>query len=124
MVHSSCPFSLFVGLYKVIDPEAFLFTLKNLHNIPPTRYPCYSGNRTILFSAIKGPIISTCNRSDLHSFFCNDRFNETKACWSYVEKWDSNFIPPNIGSSIFFNTDKAENVNAFSMSEMEVFAKI
>ncbi|KAK8790061.1 hypothetical protein WA158_006841 [Blastocystis sp. Blastoise] len=109
--------------YKSVDPDSFIFTLKNPYNLPPSHYLCSGGARVLHHSVNRGPVLGGCYKTDNYSFYIGDSSNADKTCWIFIDRYDSFDIPSTIGSSLFVNTEKNYLPNPFSVKEIEVFGR-
>ena len=104
------------------DSQAFIFTLKNPHNVPPTRFMKRQASKyAIRCNNFEGPEffdgkysgcdISISHTSNVHdSYITNDG---TKAFGCH----------PVLKASLFVNTNGPNSQNNFKVSEYEVFAQ-
>lgn len=107
---------LYLDDYKE-DSSAFIFTLKNPHGIPPTRYNQHKGNETAI----------TCNLSQGPQFGLDDisignYCNQENSC-SIAN--DGKYLGYECDSdhkkSLFVNTNKPERDNLFAVLDYEVY---
>ncbi|KAK8812291.1 hypothetical protein WA158_007542 [Blastocystis sp. Blastoise] len=108
------------GDYKTIqDEDAFVFTLQNPHNVPPTCYHYIGQLDSLAYDPHWGPIFSSCfcicdqcnqyNKSSID----NDSMNiHTNYEWDNIYK-----------SSLFVDTNDKTKDNFFFVDEYEIFVK-
>lgn len=103
------------------DPEAFIFTLKNPHNIPPTRYNRREGSKYAIDCNLDtGPVFrdGTFPGSDIH--IC-DNCDSPMSCSTENDGTRGYECDPTFKKSLFVNSSGAEEINMFSVFEYEVY---
>ena len=106
--YSSIPWSYERG--DKTDKECFLFTLTNIYNTEPTKFP-YEKNRSVFHSSEHGPIFGS--GSDL-GFGKN--FLSNNNCWSNFPNSYKDILGK--GKSIFTGEN---NTSYFILKELEIF---
>lgn len=103
----------FLGVYKD-DPEAFIFTLKNPHDIPPTRYM----KRKESDCAIG--CISDVGFSFGRDLLVTGKFCGTACGIGNDGQWGYD-CDPTYKCSLFVNTNAPDEINLYSILDYEVF---
>ena len=99
------------------DSIAFIFTLKNPHGVPPTRFL----KRRESYQAIScdpeyGPVFGT-------DIYINNHCNIRDSC-SIANSGDGGYrCHPKYGMSLFVNTDYSDVLNYFTVLDYEVFCR-
>ncbi|KAK8807081.1 hypothetical protein WA158_003840 [Blastocystis sp. Blastoise] len=105
--------------YFIRDPQAFLFTLNNPHDVPPTQFK-YHGrfDKPLKYDRFAGPcfhggiyILDECNQ-DNFSFIECDKLDMT-----YEQH-------PEYGVSIFVDTAQDQKDNFFKVDELEIYTRV
>ena len=100
------------GGYKNV-PECFIFTLKNIYNIQPTKFPSNNSGCNVYHGIIYGPLFG--NECD---FYIYSTFGKERNSDSYFPKSYQDVLGK--GKSIFTG-DSNNNNTRFYIKEMEVF---
>ena len=103
------------------DKEAFLFTLRNPHNVYPSRYENKKeANYVIRCKPNYGPAFRDGEKKG--SDICiGDHCNKEKSCWIDNDGTRGYECHPHYKSSLYVNTSGPEERNYFSASDYEVF---
>ena len=113
-------FNSLLGIIKY-DPDAFIFTLKNSHEVEPTQFmkrrDCHY---TIESDVESGPIFrdGTVAGSDI---CIKDHCNEKNSCWIQNDGTRGYECNYNYKSSLFVNTSGVNDKNYFSVLDYEVY---
>ena len=106
--------------YYKIDNSAFIFTLKNPHDIAPTRFM----KKIEAFAPIEsdpnyGPIFG--NQNDGYDILIDNNCNNKNSNYIKNDGKRSYDCHPILKKSFFTNTNSSSNTNSFIVSEYEVF---
>ncbi len=107
------------------DSKSFIFTLKNAHDVEPTRYMKRKGSKYVIkCNSGCGPLFGI-HPDDYDSSYYDisigDNCNEEDSCYihnngEYGYEYDPQYI-----SSLFVNTDGSERENFFRVLDYEVY---
>ena len=107
--------SLFIDESKS-DDKAFIFTLKNPHEVEPTRYrKIKDSDLAILCNSNFGPVFGNCEV--FISTFCIER----DSCWVQNGSCSEYEYHPDYQMSLFVNTNEPTISNAFTVLDYEVY---
>ena len=93
-------------------PKSFLFTLTNIHNTQPTKFPSKNNGKEVYHEPSYGPIFG----EDGHDFYIQSKFTEKSHGYSIFPKSFQDSLGK--GKSIFTSDI---NSDYFSIQEIEVF---
>ncbi|KAK8813268.1 hypothetical protein WA158_002860 [Blastocystis sp. Blastoise] len=104
--------------FGIYDPKAFLFSLQNPYNIPPTLFPTVNNNYLQLeYDINSGPIFSL-------GLYIKDRCNQHNMNFVYVNEKEPIYgYNDTYGASLFVNTGKKKDKNYFKVDEIEVLTR-
>lgn len=104
------------------DKESFLFTLKNPHGVPPTRFKKTKSNTTsIEGNNFFGPLFGA-DRARYDINIC-DCCNKPNGCWIMNDGEHGYECDPTYKCSLFVNTNSVNNMNYCVILEYEVYCK-
>lgn len=100
------------------DDNAFIFTLKNPHHVPPTRYMKRSESPNAIYcNPQTGPIFGDW-------LVCiTDKCNTKNSCWINTNGEGGYDCHQEYRKSLFVNTDKPDSRNCFSVLDYEVYCQ-
>ena len=102
-----------IEVYKE-DKKAFIFTLKNPHGVPPTRFMKKKDKRAIIFIPNYGPYF-------YGNIYISDLCNKENSCRVDVNKNQNYECHPQYKSSLFVNTAGPNDDNYFTVLDYEVY---
>ena len=95
-------------------PDSFLFTLTNIYNIKPTKFPSKNGNREVHHNSNYGPVFGYGRDLGISPDFINS------GCWSDFP----NTYPDLLGKGKSIFTGNLNNNSNFKLNEIEIFRVI
>ncbi|KAK8809648.1 hypothetical protein WA158_000591 [Blastocystis sp. Blastoise] len=112
----------FDGSEKKRDPESFLFTLANPHDIPPTKFPCILTGWSVCHCALNGPVFGLSTVYNGADLCVLDHCNNSKGAWSFFNSCYGFDNTTEAGTSLFVNTAPDNENNWFKVEDIEVFS--
>ena len=101
-----------------MDDKAFIFTLKNPHGVPPTRFMTKGNESGIWSYPSSGPSFWGCNVININ---IGDKCNKLGRCWIKNDGTKGYECHPLYKKSLFVNTDKPNEINYFIIDDYEVY---
>lgn len=113
---------VFLHLFIIIegyycDDKAFIFTLKNPHNVPPTRFLKRKESSVTTYNNSEGPIFGNTDDDDIHISDYHHNMN------SYINNNGKLAFEchPTYKCSLYVNTNDPDSSNYFSVLDYEVY---
>ncbi len=104
------------------DYLAFIFSLKNPHNVPPTKFMNKTGSKHVIACEPDyGPVFGNVEK-DGSDIFIGNNCNEMKSCSTRNNGTNGYECHPEYKSSLFVNTAEPNNTNFFAVLEYEVYS--
>ena len=106
---------------KKNDPDAFIFTLQNPHQVPPTRFRKRKQSKyAIECDCYYGPVFGGNGGCDL---FINEDCDQMKSCWINNDGSHGYDCHPGYKSSLYVNNHQYNHRAYFDVLDYEVFCR-